>query len=54
LRRVFTIIYMDADMRLDKPTNKNQQVDWEAWTPSTQIGQVMADPINPVLYESQT
>jgi ectoine hydroxylase-related dioxygenase (phytanoyl-CoA dioxygenase family) len=51
-RRVFTIIYMDADMRLAKPKNKNQQADWEAWTPSTQIGEVMDDPLNPVLFRS--
>ena len=49
-RRVFTIIYMDADMRLAKPKNKNQQVDWETWTPSTQIGEVMGDALNPILY----
>ena len=51
-RRVFTIIYMDADMRLAKPKNKNQQLDWEVWTPSTQIGEVMDDPLNPVLYSA--
>jgi ectoine hydroxylase-related dioxygenase (phytanoyl-CoA dioxygenase family) len=51
-RRVFTIIYMDSEMRLDQPKNKNQQVDWEAWTPSTKIGDVMADPLNPVLWEA--
>lgn len=51
-RRVFTIIYMDADMRLAKPKNKNQQLDWEVWTPSTQIGEVMNDPLNPVLWQS--
>lgn len=51
-RRVFTIIYMDIDMRLAKPTNKNQQLDWETWTPSTQVGEIMDDPLNPVLYES--
>jgi ectoine hydroxylase-related dioxygenase (phytanoyl-CoA dioxygenase family) len=50
-RRVFTVIYMDIDMRLAKPTNKNQQLDWETWTPSTQIGEVLDDPINPILYE---
>jgi ectoine hydroxylase-related dioxygenase (phytanoyl-CoA dioxygenase family) len=50
-RRVFTIIYMDAEMRLAKPKNKNQQLDWEVWTPSTQIGEVMDDPLNPVLYD---
>ncbi len=52
LRRVFTIIYMDVDMRLAEPTNKNQQLDWETWTPSTRIGEVMSDPLNPVLYEA--
>jgi ectoine hydroxylase-related dioxygenase (phytanoyl-CoA dioxygenase family) len=51
LRRVFTIIYMDVDMRLAEPKNKNQQADWEAWTPSTKVGEVMDDPLNPVLYE---
>ncbi len=50
-RRVFTIIYMDVDMRLAAPTNKNQQLDWETWTPSTKVGEVMADPLNPILYE---
>src|SRR5215210_302930 len=50
-RRVFTIIYMDIDMRLAAPTNKNQQLDWETWTPSTKVGAVMADPLNPILYE---
>jgi len=50
-RRVFTIIYMDVDMRLAAPKNKNQQNDWDAWTPSTQIGEIMNDPLNPILYE---
>lgn len=50
-RRVFTIIYMDADMRLAAPKNKNQQNDWDTWTPSSKIGEVMNDPLNPVLYE---
>jgi ectoine hydroxylase-related dioxygenase (phytanoyl-CoA dioxygenase family) len=50
-RRVFTIIYMDIDMRLARPVNKNQQLDWETWTPSTKVGEVMDDPINPILFE---
>jgi ectoine hydroxylase-related dioxygenase (phytanoyl-CoA dioxygenase family) len=49
-RRVFTIIYMDVDMRLVTPKNKNQQHDWEVWTPSTKVGEVMDDPLNAVLY----
>ena len=52
-RRVFTIIYMDIDMLLAPPANKNQQLDWETWTPSTKIGQIMADPLNPILYERE-
>jgi ectoine hydroxylase-related dioxygenase (phytanoyl-CoA dioxygenase family) len=50
-RRVFTIIYTDIDMRLAAPTNKNQQLDWETWTPTTKVGEIMADPLNPILYE---
>jgi ectoine hydroxylase-related dioxygenase (phytanoyl-CoA dioxygenase family) len=50
-RRVFTIIYMDVDMRLAAPTNKNQQLDWETWTPNTKVGEIMNDPLNPILYE---
>lgn len=52
-RRVFTIIYMDVDMRLAEPKNKNQQVDWEGCTPSTKIGEVMDDPLNPILYAKE-
>ncbi len=51
-RRVFTIIYMDVDMRLIAPKNKNQQHDWDTWTPSTKIGETMDDPLNAILYES--
>jgi ectoine hydroxylase-related dioxygenase (phytanoyl-CoA dioxygenase family) len=50
-RRVFTIIYMDAGMRLAQPKNANQQLDWDTWTPSTKVGEIMDDPLNPVLYE---
>lgn len=50
-RRVFTVIYMDSKMRLAEPKNENQVADWKAWTPSTNIGDVMADPLNPLLFE---
>jgi ectoine hydroxylase-related dioxygenase (phytanoyl-CoA dioxygenase family) len=49
-RKVHTVIYMDQDMTLAEPANDNQRIDWEAWTPSTQIGEVMDDDLNPVLY----
>lgn len=49
-RKVHTIIYMDHEMRLAEPTNDNQRLDWEAWTPSTAVGEIMDDELNPVLY----
>ena len=49
-RRVFTVIYMDDAMRLAKPKNKNQQADWQAWSPGTKVGEIMDDALNPVLY----
>lgn len=50
-RKVQTIIYIDSEMRLAAPRNGNQERDWRRWSPSTRVGQVMADPLNPVLYE---
>lgn len=49
-RKVHTIIYMDAAMRLSEPANDDQRVDWAAFTPGTRVGEVMCDPLNPVLY----
>ena len=51
-RKVHTVIYMDIDMRLAEPKNPNQQLDHEKWTPSTAVGEIMDDPLNPVLYEA--
>lgn len=50
-RKVHTIIYMDIDMCLCEPKNPNQKLDHEKWTPSTLVGEVMDDPLNPVLFE---
>lgn len=59
-RRVHTVIYMERDMRL-KPApgspdgmTPTQQIDWHAFSPSTRPGQIMADPLNPILWESQS
>ncbi len=51
-RRVHTVIYMDEAMRLAPPKNTWQEADHRAWTPSTQVGEVMADPLNPVLFST--
>lgn len=53
-RKVHTIIYMDKDMRLIEPKNKNQRNDWERWSPSTKPGEVMDDPLNPILYDKSS
>lgn len=49
-RRVHTVIYMDEAMRLAEPRNSWQEADHRAWTPSTAVGAVMDDPLNPVLF----
>lgn len=52
-REVMTIIYMDENIRLAKPANKNQQADWDTWCPGAKIGEVVNTPINPVIYSSK-
>ena len=49
-RAVMTIIYMDRDVRLKAPSNRNQQIDWDVWCPGAKIGEVIDTPRNPVLY----
>ncbi|GAA3767112.1 phytanoyl-CoA dioxygenase family protein [Streptomyces chiangmaiensis] len=49
-RRVMTVIYMDADIRLAEPTNEHQHGD-RSWLPGTEVGQVADTPLNPVLYD---
>lgn len=50
-RKVHTVIFMDIDMRLAEPKSAAQRLDHETWTPSTAVGEIMDDPLNPVLYE---
>ncbi|MEL7089051.1 MAG: phytanoyl-CoA dioxygenase family protein [Planctomycetota bacterium] len=49
-RKVHTVIYMDQDMVLGEPRNHNQRNDWETWSPSSKVGEVLADALNPILY----
>lgn len=51
MRKVMTIIYMDRDMILKNPENKNQEHDWNTWCPGATIGEIINSPINPVLYQ---
>ncbi len=50
-RRVMTIIYMDADIRICAPANDNQRADL-SWMPGVRPGQVPDTPRNPVLYRA--
>ena len=52
-RRVMTVIYIDEDMRLAVPKNKNQVRDTERWCPGVQLGEIIASHLNPV-YSSRT
>ncbi len=51
LRKVMTIIYMDKNMRLKNPENKNQLDDWNTWCPGAEIGQVIDTRLNPILFQ---
>jgi ectoine hydroxylase-related dioxygenase (phytanoyl-CoA dioxygenase family) len=50
MRKVMTIIYMDSNMKLKAPENKNQQADWDTWCPGAIVGEVINSPINPVIF----
>ncbi len=50
VRKVMTIIYMDADMKLKKPSNEGQINDWHTWCPGAEIGKKIDTSLNPVLY----
>ena len=52
-RAVMTAIYMDKDMRVAAPANKNQEVDLATWLPGLRPGDVAASPLNPVVYEAK-
>lgn len=51
-RAVHTVIYMDSEMRLKSEADitDTQRTDWEAFSPTTKPGDVMADELNPVLW----
>ena len=51
-RKVMTIIYMDKDMKLKQPENKNQINDWNTWCPGAEVGEVINSHINPILYQN--
>lgn len=53
-RKVHTGIYVDCNMRLAAPSNPNQILDHEKWSPSTLVGDIMDDPVNIVLFRTES
>jgi ectoine hydroxylase-related dioxygenase (phytanoyl-CoA dioxygenase family) len=49
-REVMTIIYMDSEMRLAEPANRNQRIDWQAWCPDVKVGEIIDAPLTPLIY----
>lgn len=52
-RRVMTVIYMDADIRVAEPVNDHQVAD-RGWMPGAGIGEIPDTPRNPVLFDCRT
>ena len=50
MRKVMTVIYIDKNMVLKQPENKNQENDWHTWCPGATVGEVIDTELNPVLY----
>lgn len=49
-RKVMTVIYMDADMRVAEPANDHQRDDLRKWLPGLEPGDLAASASNPVLW----
>ncbi len=46
MRKVMTVIYMDAAAKLKNPENDNQINDWNTWCPGAKIGEVIDTELN--------
>jgi ectoine hydroxylase-related dioxygenase (phytanoyl-CoA dioxygenase family) len=49
-RRVMTMIYIDADIRVTEPVNEQQCIDRDRWLGGAAVGQVPDGGMNPVLF----
>jgi hypothetical protein len=51
-RAVMTVIYIEDGIRLIEPKTANHRSDHANWMPGTKAGDVVASPLNPVLYRA--
>ncbi|HEY5214765.1 MAG TPA: phytanoyl-CoA dioxygenase family protein [Acidobacteriaceae bacterium] len=49
-REVITMIYMDENIRVIEPKNKNHVMDMDRWMPGLKPGDVLSSALNPVVY----
>ncbi len=52
-RAAMTMIYMDRDMRVAEPADAFQEYDQKRWAPGCAVGDPIASPLNPILYERE-
>lgn len=50
MRKVMTVIYMDQDVKLIEPKNKNQEYDRDSFIPGVEVGKTCDSKLNPILY----
>jgi len=53
-REVMTIIYMDENIRLIPPKNKNHILDLQQWAPGLKPGDILSSAINPVIWSDNS
>jgi ectoine hydroxylase-related dioxygenase (phytanoyl-CoA dioxygenase family) len=51
-RAVMTVIYIEDGIRLIEPKTKHHRADHATWMPGAQVGEVVATPLNPILYKA--
>jgi ectoine hydroxylase-related dioxygenase (phytanoyl-CoA dioxygenase family) len=51
-REVMTMIYMDENIHVTDPRNKNHVMDMERWAPGLKPGDQLSSPLNPVIYSA--
>ncbi len=51
--RVMTVIYRDENMRLAQPASRHQENDWHGRCPGALVGEMIDNPLNPVLWPSR-
>jgi ectoine hydroxylase-related dioxygenase (phytanoyl-CoA dioxygenase family) len=52
-RKVMTVIYMEDGIKLIEPKHNAHKNDLRVWMPGAKVGEVVATPMNPVIYRAE-